>query len=107
MGEAEEIFDPEIKLPEESDFYEAEPLDQLVDVNKQWYKFLPKQGDVNKILAQISHKILQDTKLPLTLKDLKVAYLTSPPVQRRIFAFVAKQSPTEQSCSPQIRSECP
>ena len=77
-GEGEEILDPEIKIPEESDFYEPEPLDQVVDVTKQWYKFLPKQGDVDKILAQINHKILRDTKLPLTLKDLKAAYLTSP-----------------------------
>ena len=29
-------------------------------------------------MAQINHKILRDTKLPLTLKDLKAAYLTSP-----------------------------
>ena len=77
-GEGEEILDPEIKIPEESDFYEPEPLEQVVDVKKQWYKFLPKQGEVDKILAQINHKILRDTKLPLTLKDLKVAYLTSP-----------------------------
>ena len=77
-GEGEEILDPEIKIPEESDFYGPEPLDQVVDVNKQWYKFLPKQEDVDKILAQIHQKILRDTKLPLTWKDLKAAYLTSP-----------------------------
>ena len=77
-GEGEEILDPEIKIPEESDFYEPKPLDQVVDINKKWYKFLPKQGDVDKILAHIKHKILRDTKLPLTLKDLKAAYLTSP-----------------------------
>ena len=77
-GQGEEILDPEIKIPEESDFYEPEPLDQVVDINKKWYKFLPKQGDVDKILAQINHKILRDTQLPLTLKDLKAAYLTSP-----------------------------
>ena len=66
MGEGEEILDPEIKISEESDFYEPEPLNRVVDVNKQWYKFLPKQGDVDKILAQINQKILRDTKLPLT-----------------------------------------
>ena len=78
MGEGEEILDPEIKIPEESDFYEPEPLKQVVDVKKQWYKFLPKQGNVDKILTQINHKILRDAKLPLMLKDLKAAYLTSP-----------------------------
>ena len=77
-GKGEEILDPEIKIPEESDFYEPEPLEQVVDVKKQWYKVLPKQGEVDKILAQINHKILRDTKLPLMLKDLNAAYLTSP-----------------------------
>ena len=78
MGEGKEILDPEIKIPEESDHYEPEPLNQVVNTSKKWYKFLPKQGDIDKILAQINHKILIDTKLPLTLKDLKTAYLTSP-----------------------------
>ena len=77
-GEGEEILDPEVKIPEESDFYEPEPLKQVVDVKKQWYKFLRRQGEVDKILAQINHKILRDTKLLLMLKDLKAAYLTSP-----------------------------
>ena len=33
-GEEEEILDPELKIPEESDFYEPEPLKQVVDVKK-------------------------------------------------------------------------
>ena len=33
-GEGEEILDPEIKIPEESDFYEPEPLKQVVGVKK-------------------------------------------------------------------------
>ena len=57
MGEGEEILDPEIKIPEKSNFYEPESLDQVVYVKKQWYKFPPKQGDIDKILAQINHKI--------------------------------------------------
>ena len=77
-GEGEEILHPEIKIPEESDFYEPEQLDQVIDMKKQWYKFLQKQGDVDKKLTHINHKTLRDTKLPLTLKDLKAAYLISP-----------------------------
>ena len=44
-GEGEEILDAEIKIPEESGFYEPEPLKQVVDGKRWWYKFLPKQGD--------------------------------------------------------------
>ena len=71
-------MDPVIKIPEESDFYELEPLNQVVDTDRKWYKFLPKQGDLDKILVQINYKTLRDTKLPLALKDLKAAYHTSP-----------------------------
>ena len=98
-GEGEEILDPEIKIPEESDFYEPEPLKQVVDVKKQWYKFLPKQGDVNKILTQINHKILRDTKLPLTLKDLKAAYLTSPHFKDVYLHLLQNRAPINKSAA--------
>ena len=70
-GEGQEILDPEIKIPEESDFYEPESLEQVIDVKKQWYKFLPKQGDVDKILTQINHKILREYKIALDAERLK------------------------------------
>ena len=99
MGEGEEILDPEIKIPEESYFYEPEPLNQVVDVKKQWYKFLPKQGDVDKILTQINHKILRDTKLPLTLKDLKAAYLTSPHFKDVYMHLLQNRAPINKSAA--------
>ena len=98
-GEGQEILDPEIKIPEESDFYEPEPLEQVVDVKKQWYKFLPKQGDVDKILTQINHKILRDTKLPLTLKDLKAAYLTSPHFKDVYLHLLQNRAPINKSAA--------
>ena len=98
-GEGQEILDPKIKIPQESDFYEPEPLEQVVDVKKQWYKFLPKQGDVDKILAQINHKILRDTKLPLTLKDLKAAYLTSPHFKDVYLHLLQNRAPINKSAA--------
>ena len=98
-GEGEEILDPEIKIPEESDFYEPEPLEQVMDVKKQWYKFLPKQGDVNKILTQINHKILRDTKLPLMLKDLEAAYLTSPHFKDVYLHLLQNRAPINKSAA--------
>ena len=103
-GDGQETLDPEIKIPEESDFYEPEPLEQIVDVKKQWYKFLPKQGDADKILTQINHKILRDTKLPLMLKDLKAAYLTSPHFKDVYLHLLQNRALKKQICSPQIRS---
>ena len=97
--DGEEILDPEIKIPKESDFYEPEPLNQVVDINKKWYEFLPKQGDVDKILAQINHKILRDTKLPLTLKDLKAAYLTNPYFKDVYLHLLQNRAPLNKSAA--------
>ena len=90
---------PEIKIPEESDFYEPESLEQVVDVKNPWYKFLPERGEVDKILAQIGHKILRDTKLPLTLKDLKSAYLTSPHFKDVYLHLLQNRAPINKSAA--------
>ena len=42
------------------------------------YKFLPKQGDIDRFVAKINKKVLRDTNLCVDLKGLKAAYLTSP-----------------------------
>ena len=42
------------------------------------YKFLPKQGDIDRLIAKIYKKVLRDTNLCVDLRDLKAAYLTSP-----------------------------
>ena len=68
-------------------------------MKKQWYKFLPKQGDVDKILAQINRKILRDTKLPLTLKDLKAAYLTSPHFKDVYLHLLQNRAPINTSAA--------
>ena len=42
------------------------------------HKFLPMQGEIDRFMNQINKKMLRDTKLSMNLRDLKVAYLTSP-----------------------------
>ena len=42
------------------------------------YKFLPKQGDIDRLIAKINKKVLRDTNLCVDLRDLKAAYLMSP-----------------------------
>ena len=42
------------------------------------YKFLPKQGDIDRLIAKINKKVLRDTNLCVDLRDLKAAYLISP-----------------------------
>ena len=73
-----EILDPEIRIPTEEDFVLPPPLESLLDKAKMAYKFLPKQGDIDRLIAKINKKVLRDTNLCVDLRDLKAAYLTSP-----------------------------
>ena len=73
-----EILDPEIRIPTGEDFVLPPPLESLLDKAKMAYKFLPKQSDIDSLIAKINNKVLRDTNLCVDLRDLKAAYLTSP-----------------------------
>ena len=76
-------------------------------MNKKWYKFLPKQGDVDKILAQINHEILRDTKLPLMLKDLKAGYLTSPHFKDVYMHLLQNRAPINKAAAHRLEVNAP
>ena len=80
IGVTEELetLDPEIRIPTEEDFVLPPPLESLLDKSKMAYKFLPKQGDIDRIIAKINKKMLRDTNLCVDLRDLKAAHLISP-----------------------------
>ena len=65
-------------IPDQSDFELPPPLQDVVDPSKITHKFLPKQGEIDRLINQINKKVLRDTKLSMNLRDLKAAYLTSP-----------------------------
>ena len=92
VGDNEEVLDPEIKIPQDEDFIEPPSLGDVVDPTKITHKFLPKQDEVEKLVKQINHKVLRDTKLPGSLKDLKAAYLNSPHFRDILPIFITKQS---------------
>ena len=72
-----EMLDPEIRIPTDEDFVLPPPLESLLDKAKTVYKFLPKQVDIDRLIAKINKKVLRDTNLCVDLRDLKAAYLTS------------------------------
>ena len=78
ITEGLETLDPDIRIPTEEDFVLPPPLESLLDKAKMAYKFLPKQGDIDRLIAKINKKVLRDTNLCVDLRDLKAAYLTSP-----------------------------
>ena len=77
VGGSEEVLDPHIRIPDQSDFKLPPPLQDVVDPSKVTHKFLPKQGEIDRLINQINKKVLRDTKLSMNLRDLKAAYLTS------------------------------
>ena len=78
VGDNEEVLDPQIRIPDQSDFELPSPLQSVVDPSKITHRFLPKQGEIDRLINQINKKVLRDTKLSMNLRDLKAAYLTSP-----------------------------
>ena len=78
VTEGLETLDPGIRIPNDEDFVLPQPLESLLDKAKIAYKFLPKQGDIDRLIAKISKKVLRDTNLCVDLRDLKATYLTSP-----------------------------
>ena len=61
-----------------NDFIPPQSLDKVVDLSKAAYKFLPKQGDIDRLLEQIEKKVLRDINISNELRDLKAAYMDSP-----------------------------
>ena len=57
LGDGLETLDPEIRIPTEEDFVLPPPLESLLDKAKMAYKFLPKQGDIDRLIAKINKKV--------------------------------------------------
>ena len=62
---------------DQSYFERPQELIDLVDTSKLVQKYLPRQMDIDKILAIIKRKFLKGTHLPLTIKEIQAGYLTS------------------------------
>ena len=78
VTEGLEMLEPEIRIPTDEDFVLPPPYESLLDKAKTACKFLPKQGDIDRLIAKINKKVLRATNLCVDLRDLKAAYLTSP-----------------------------
>ena len=70
-GQGLETLEPEIRTPTNDDFILPPPLESLVDKENLVHKFIPKQGDIDKLISKINKKVLRDTNLCIDLRDLK------------------------------------
>ena len=69
VTEGLETLDPEIRIPNDEDFVLPPPLESLLDKAKTAYKFLPKQRDIDRLIAKINKKVLRDTNFCVDLRD--------------------------------------
>ena len=70
-----------------------------MDATKVTHKFLPKQGEIERLIKQINRKVLRDTKLPGCLKDLRAAYLTSPHFKHIYLNLLQNRAPLKNSAA--------
>ena len=59
-------------------FHEPPELDSLIHTGRLVQKFLLKQADMDKILKIIQRRVLKETYLPVTVKEVQAGYLISP-----------------------------
>ena len=97
-----ETLDPEIRIPTEEDFVLPPPLESLLDKAKMAYKFLPKQGDIDRLIAKINKKVLRDTNLCVDLRDLKAAHLTNPHFRDIYLYLLQNRIPLEKGAAKRL-----
>ena len=56
--------------PDKSFYQELQELDSLGNTGRLVQKFLPTQADIDKNLKVIQRKVLKDTHLPVTIKEI-------------------------------------
>ena len=56
VTEGLEMLDPEIRIPTDEDFVLLPPLESLLDKTKTAYKFLPRQSDIDRLIAKINKR---------------------------------------------------
>ena len=93
------MLDPEIRILTDEDFVLPPPLESLLDKDKTAYKFLPKQGDIDRLITKINKKVQRDTSLCVDMRDLKAAYLTSPHFRDIYLFLLQNRVPLEKKCS--------
>ena len=102
VGDNEEVLDPQIRIPDQSDFEIPPPLQDIVDPSKITHKFLPKQGEIDRLINQINKKVLRDTKLSMNLRDLRAAYLQSPHFRDIYLNLTQNKVPLEKGAAKRL-----
>ena len=75
---SEDIVEPVFKRPDMADFEIPPVLEEMIPDGALIHRHVPKQVDMDRILAQINRKYLRKMHLPCSLRDMQAAYMQSP-----------------------------
>ena len=89
--EVEAIF----KSPEMDDFLLPPTLGDQISDNTLLHRHLPRQSDIDRIMAQISRKYLTKLQLPCSIRDMQSAYLNSPHFKDIYLAISMNKMPSK------------
>ena len=64
--------------PDKAQLVDPPELIDLVNTERIVQEYLPKQTDIDRILKVIQRKVLKETHLPLTIREIQAGYLNSP-----------------------------
>ena len=89
--------------PDESNLEQPQELSDLVDSTKLIHKYLPKQVDIDKVMDIIIYhkdiikrKVLKETHLPLTSKEIQAGYLSSS-FFKDLHVYLAHKLPSKKN----------
>ena len=83
------LVEIEYRRPNEDDFKIPPSLEKQIEQGKLAKNDLPRQADIDRIMRRIDRKVLKDTHLHITIRDLIAAYLESPHF-RDIYIYLAQ-----------------
>ena len=99
--EVEAVF----KSPEMEDFLLPPTLGDQISDNTLLHRHLPKQSDIDRIMAQIRRKYLTKLQLPCSIRDMQSAYLNSPHFRDIYLALSMNKMPSKARTAKKLESD--
>ena len=99
--EVEAVF----KAPELDDFLLPPVLGDQITDSTLMHRYLPKQADIDRIMEQISRKYLTKLQLPCSIRDMQVAYLSSPHFREIYLSVGMNKMPSKAKSAKKLESD--
>ena len=99
--EVEAVF----KAPEFDDFLLPPVLEDQINDSTLMHRHLPRQAGIDKIMDQINRKYLLKFQLPCSIRDMQVAYLTSPHFRDIYLSVGMNKIPMKSTAARKLESD--